>query len=125
MRGKAKKKPLPVPTVVRAPVLRTCSACILVFVKTTPHSQHGKRPGGKTDPLSHGILRIATNLLSQDQVGIENQSYCTMFVFMLISLWTGQKPILRTYEMICYDFTSLTNEEEMIAHIAKLKRQDA
>ena len=39
---------------------------------------------------------------------------------MLISLWTNRKPTLRTYEMICYYFTGLADEEELLAHIAKL-----
>ena len=43
---------------------------------------------------------------------------------MLISLWTGRKPTLRTYEMICYFFIGLAGKEELLAHIAKLKRHD-
>jgi len=44
---------------------------------------------------------------------------------MLISLWTGRKPTLRTYEMICYYFTGLASEEELLAHIAKLQPHPA
>jgi len=33
---------------------------------------------------------------------------------MLISLWTGRKPTLRTYEMICHYFTGLADEEELL-----------
>ncbi len=45
---------------------------------------------------------------------------------MLISLWTGRKPTLRTYEMICFYFTGLASEEELLAQIpAKLKAHDA
>ncbi len=44
---------------------------------------------------------------------------------MLISLWTGRKPTLRTYEMICFYFTGLASEEELLAHLAKLKAHDA
>ena len=40
---------------------------------------------------------------------------------MLISLWTGRKPTLRTYEMICYYFTGLASEDELLAHLAKLQ----
>jgi hypothetical protein len=40
---------------------------------------------------------------------------------MLISLYTGRKPTLRTYEMVCYFFMGLADEEDLLAHIAKLK----
>ena len=40
---------------------------------------------------------------------------------MLISLWTGRQPTLRTYEMICLYFSGLASAEELLAHIAKLK----
>ncbi len=63
------------------------------------------------------------HLLSQDPVGIEIQTYMAIIACMLISLWTGRKPTLRTYEMICYYFTGLADEEELLAHIAKLKTQ--
>jgi hypothetical protein len=127
----------------------------LILIKTNPHTQRGKQPGGKTGPPSDGILRIATNLLdvpaeiigdiyrhrwtveiffrffkhilgcrhllSQDPVGIEIQTYMAIIACMLISLWTGRKPTLRTYEMICYYFTGMADEDELLAHIAKLK----
>jgi hypothetical protein len=32
---------------------------------------------------------------------------------------------LRTYEMICFYFTGLADEEELLAHIAKLPPQGA
>ena len=40
------------------------------------------------------------HLLSRSQEGIEIQTYCAIIACMLISLWTGRKPTLRTYEMI-------------------------
>jgi hypothetical protein len=43
---------------------------------------------------------------------------------MLISLWTGRKPTLRTYEMICLYFAGLAEEDELLAHLAKLQKQD-
>jgi Transposase DDE domain len=60
------------------------------------------------------------SLLSHDPVGIEIQTYCAIIACMLISLWTGRKPTLRTYEMICYYFTGLAEEDELLAHLAKL-----
>lgn len=61
------------------------------------------------------------SLLSHDPVGIEIQTYCAIIACMLISLWTGRKPTLRTYEMICYYFTGLAEEDELLAHLAKLQ----
>ena len=61
------------------------------------------------------------HLLSQDPVGIEIQTYMAIIACMLISLQTGRKPTLRTYEMICHYFTGLADEEELLAHIAKLQ----
>lgn len=65
------------------------------------------------------------HLISHSANGIEIQTYCAIIACMLISLWTGRKPTKRTYEMICYFFTGLADEEELLAHIAKLKRHDA
>ena len=61
------------------------------------------------------------HLLSHDPVGIQIQTYMAIIACMLISLWTGRKPTLRTYEMICHYFTGLADEEELLAHIAKLQ----
>ena len=64
------------------------------------------------------------HLLSHDPNGIEIQTYCAIIACLLISLWTGRKPTLRTYEMICFYFCGLASEDELLAHLAKLKRQD-
>ena len=65
------------------------------------------------------------HLLSHDQNGIEIQTYCAIIACMLIALWTGKKPTLRTYEMICFYFCGMADEDELIQHIKKLKSQDA
>ncbi len=65
------------------------------------------------------------HLLSNNRRGIEIQTYCAIIACMLISLTTGRKPTLRTYEMICYYFTGLADEDELLAHLAKLKNHDA
>jgi IS4 transposase len=65
------------------------------------------------------------HLLSHNPVGIEIQTYCAIIACMLISLWTGRKPTLRTYEMICFYFCGLASEEELSAHLAKLQPQNA
>jgi hypothetical protein len=37
----------------------------------------------------------------------------------------SRKPTLWTYEMICYYFTGLAEEDELLAHLAKLQQQDS
>lgn len=64
------------------------------------------------------------HLLSHSQNGIEIQTYCAIIACLLISLWTGRKPTLRTYEMICFYFCGLASEAELLAHLAKLKAHD-
>ena len=61
------------------------------------------------------------HLLSQDQTGIEIQTYCAIIACLLISLTTGCKPTLRTYEMICLYLQGWAEEEELLAHLQKLK----
>ena len=65
------------------------------------------------------------HLLSHNQNGIEIQTYCAIIACMLIALWTGRKPTLRTYEMICYYFIGMADEDELVAHIGKLKAHQA
>jgi hypothetical protein len=65
------------------------------------------------------------HLLSTDPVGIEIQAYCAIIACLLIALWTGKKPTKRTYEMICFYFMGWADEEELLAHLEKLKKQDA
>ena len=65
------------------------------------------------------------HLVSQDQNGIEIQTYCAIIACMLIALWTGKKPTLRTYEMICFYFTGQADEDELMAHVEKLKTQSS
>ena len=60
------------------------------------------------------------HLLSHCEQGIKIQTYCAIIACMLISLWTGRKPTLRTYEMICHYFSGLADEEELMAQLEKL-----
>jgi hypothetical protein len=64
------------------------------------------------------------HLLSYDRNGIELQTYAAIIACMLIALWTGHKPTLRTYEMLCWYFTGMADEEELMSHIARLQKQD-
>jgi hypothetical protein len=62
------------------------------------------------------------HLLSHSQNGIKVQVYCAIIACMLISLWTGRKPTLRTHEMICWYFCGMADEEELLAHLSRLKK---
>jgi hypothetical protein len=61
------------------------------------------------------------HLLSTHPKGIEIQAYCAIIACLLISLWTGRKPTLRSYEMICLYFAGWASLEELLEHISKLK----
>ena len=69
-------------------------------------------------------LMGCSHLISHNQNGIEIQCYCAIIACMLINLWTGRKPTKRTFEMISYFFTGLASEEELAAHLEKLKKHD-
>lgn len=65
------------------------------------------------------------HLYFHSQNGIELQAYCAIIACMLLCLWTGRKPTKRTYEMVCFYFLGLASEAELLAHLEKLKQQDA
>jgi hypothetical protein len=64
------------------------------------------------------------HLLSYNQNGIELETYAAIIACMLIALWTGRKPTLRTYEMFCWYCSGMADEEDLLAHIARLQKQD-
>jgi IS4 transposase len=61
------------------------------------------------------------HLLSTDIVGIQIQAYCAIIACLLIHLWTGGKPTLRTFEMLCLYLQGWASFKEVTAHLAKLK----
>lgn len=61
------------------------------------------------------------HLLSTDPVGIQIQAYCAIIACLLIALWTGGKPTLRTYEMISLYLAGWAELDEVTAHLAKLQ----
>jgi hypothetical protein len=120
----------------------------LVVVKTTPHEKRGGPASNGLLLIATNLLDLPAwiialiyryrwtievffrffkhvlgcrHLLSHDPAGVEIQTYCAIIACMLISLWTGRKPTLRTYEMICHYFTGLAEEDELLAHLAKLQ----
>jgi len=60
-------------------------------------------------------------LLSQHPAGIQIQAYCALSACLLISLWTGGRPTLRTYEMLCLYFQGWADLDELTAHLEKLR----
>ena len=62
------------------------------------------------------------HLLSHRANGIEIQVYLAIIVCMLIALWTGKKPTLRTVEMIRFYFIGWADVDELEAHIARLQK---
>ena len=65
------------------------------------------------------------HLLSTIPAGVAIQAYCAIIACLLIALWTGKQPTKRTYEMLCFYFLGWADEEELLAHLAKLKTHDA
>lgn len=64
------------------------------------------------------------HLLSHQANGIEIQTYCAIIACLMISLYTGRRPNLRTFEMICFYFSGMASEEELLAHLARLAASD-
>jgi hypothetical protein len=65
------------------------------------------------------------HLLSTCVNGVQIQVYLALIASLLISLWTGKKPTKRTFEMLCFYFSGLASEAELLAHIDKLHEQPA
>jgi hypothetical protein len=65
------------------------------------------------------------HLLSTDKNGIELETYAAIIACLLIALWTGRKPTLSTYRMLCWYFSGWADEEELLRHINKLQLHDA
>jgi hypothetical protein len=59
-------------------------------------------------------------LISQDPVGIQIQAYCAIIACLLINLWTGGRPTLRSYEMVCFYLSGWADADELTAHLEKL-----
>ena len=61
------------------------------------------------------------HLLSTSRRGVEIQAYCAIIACLLLALWTGGKPTLRTFEMVCLYLQGWADQEELVAHLKKLK----
>jgi hypothetical protein len=61
------------------------------------------------------------HLLSTSREGVEIQAYCAIIACLLLALWTDGKPTLRTHEMVCLYLQGWADEDELLAHLRKLK----
>ena len=64
------------------------------------------------------------HLLCESANGLRIQVYVGIIASLLLSLWVGKKPTKRTYEMFCLFFAGWATEQELEAHIAKLRQAD-
>lgn len=63
------------------------------------------------------------HLIAESPNGVRIQVYVAIIASLLLSLWVGKKPTKRTYEMFCLFFAGWASEQELLAHIEKLHRQ--
>jgi hypothetical protein len=63
------------------------------------------------------------HLLSYCDNGVELQTYAGIIACLLIALYTGRRPTLRTYEMFCWYLSGWADEDELNAHIERLQKQ--
>jgi len=64
------------------------------------------------------------HLLSTCQNGVTIQVYMALIASLLISVWTGRKPTKRTFEMVCFYFSGWASENELLAHLRSLQKND-
>jgi Transposase DDE domain len=60
------------------------------------------------------------HVLSHNPAGLQIQAYCAIIACLLIHLWTGGRPTLRSYEMIVFYLTGWADLDELTAHLEKL-----
>ena len=61
------------------------------------------------------------HLLATSRQGVTIQVYLAMIASLLITLWVGRKPSVRTLEMLQFYFTGWATEEELVSHLDSLK----
>ena len=65
------------------------------------------------------------HLLANSSNGVRIQVYLAIIASLLISLWVGRKPTVRTLEMLQFYFTGWATEAELMDHFEKLKKQNS
>jgi hypothetical protein len=61
------------------------------------------------------------HLLANSHEGVTIQVYLAIIASLLISLWVGRKPTIRTLEMLQFYFMGWATDEELKAHLDQLK----
>jgi hypothetical protein len=61
------------------------------------------------------------HLLANSPEGVAIQVYLAIIASLLISLWVGRKPTIRTLEMLQFYFTGWATEDELMAHLQQLQ----
>jgi hypothetical protein len=61
------------------------------------------------------------HLLAHSLQGVTIQVYLAIIASLLIGLWVGRKPTVRTLEMLQFYFTGWATEDELMAHLNNLK----
>jgi hypothetical protein len=64
------------------------------------------------------------HLLANSRDGVTIQVYLAIIASLLITLWVERKPTVRTLEMLQFYFTGWATEDELMAHLDKLKKLD-
>ncbi len=59
-------------------------------------------------------------LLSQSETGVQRQVYRALRASLLISLWGGQAPTKRTFELLCFYLSGWASTREVLTHVARL-----
>ena len=65
----------------------------------------------------------ARHLVSQKRNGVTLQMYAAMIVSLLLIIYTGCKPNVRTFETIQFYLLGWVTDDELAAHLATLKKQ--
>ena len=61
------------------------------------------------------------HLLANSRAGVTIQIYLAIIASLLISLWVGRKPTLRTLEMIQFHLIGWATDEELMTHLNQLQ----
>ena len=63
------------------------------------------------------------HLVSESRDGLTAQVYVALIANRLLTLWAGEKPTKRTFEMFCLFFMGWASQEELQQHLERLKEQ--
>jgi len=55
--------------------------------------------------------------MAYSQNGVAIQVYCALIASLLITIWTGKKPTIRTFEMLQFYFLGWATDQELEEHL--------